>query len=452
MKAGRILIIDDNKSALSALRLMLQSEFEEVVCLSNPNLIQSELEKQDFDIALLDMNFSAGLNTGNEGLYWLSEMKKLNPDLEVIMITAYGDVELAVKALKLGSADFVLKPWDNDKLMATIRAALKLRKSHQKVAELTKRESFLKGELQKQHELIGRSVAMQRVMKTVEKVAATDANVLITGENGTGKQLIAQQIHTLSKRNKGLLMNVDMGAIPENLFESELFGHGKGAFTDAKEDKAGKFQLADKGTLFLDEIGNLSLPLQAKLLVALESRIVFPLGTNKPITVDIRLIAASNADLEEMVGGGGFRQDLLYRINTIKIHIPPLREREEDIELLASHFLKLFQKKYDKMGLRLGTQAVRKLSNYHWPGNVRELQHTIEKAVILSEGDVLMPVDFDLKAVNHPINKELPSLSDMEKELIINAMDRYEGNLSMVAQKLGITRQTLYNKIKRYEL
>lgn len=452
MKTGRILIVDDNESALSALRLMLQSDFEEVVCLSSPNLIREQMDHHEFDVALLDMNFSAGLNTGNEGLYWLQEIKKWNPQLEVIMITAYGDVELAVKALKLGAVDFVLKPWDNEKLRATLLAALKLRQSHQKLSEMKQRESYLKDALQLNHDLIGQSEAMQKVLRMAKKVAATDANVLITGENGTGKAVIAEQIHRLSARNQGLLMNVDMGAIPENLFESELFGYKKGAFTDAKSDKPGKFQLADKGTLFLDEIGNLTMPLQSKILVALESRTVFPLGTSKPIPVDIRLIAASNANLDQMVLEGSFRQDLLYRINTIQIELPPLRERGEDIELLATHFLKVFQKKYQKPQLRLGTQALRKLNKYHWPGNVRELQHTIEKSVILSEGDVLMPADFDLKAVSSSMPKELPSLSEMEKDLIINAMDRYQGNLSLVAEKLGVTRQTLYNKIKRYAL
>lgn len=452
MKTGRILIVDDNQSALSALRLMLQSDFEEIECLANPNLIKEQLDRNDFDVALLDMNFSAGLNTGNEGLYWLQEIKKWSPQIEVIMITAYGDVELAVKALKLGAVDFVLKPWDNEKLRATLQSALKLRQSHQKLSEMKQRESYLKDALQSSNELIGQSEAMQKVLRMAEKVAATDANVLITGENGTGKAVIAEQIHRLSARHQGLLMNVDMGAIPENLFESELFGYKKGAFTDAKSDKPGKFQLADKGTLFLDEIGNLTMPLQSKILVALESRTVFPLGTSKSVPVDIRLIAASNANLDQMVQEGSFRQDLLYRINTIQIELPPLRERGEDIELLATHFLKVYQKKYQKSHLRLGTQALRKLNNYHWPGNVRELQHTIEKAVILSEGDVLMPADFDLKAVNSSMPKELPSLSEMEKDLIINAMDRYQGNLSLVAEKLGVTRQTLYNKIKRYAL
>lgn len=452
MKSGRILIIDDNKSALSALNLLLQYVFNEVVCLSNPNSIKGVLAEQEFDLALLDMNFSAGLNTGNEGLFWLKEMKQLAPQLEVVMITAYGDVELAVKALKLGAADFVLKPWDNDKLVATLKAILKLKISNQTVKVLKDRESFLKGELHKEQVLIAGSPVMQKVLKTVEKVAGTDANVLITGENGTGKEVIARQIHRLSKRKQELLMPVDMGAIPESLFESELFGYKKGAFTDAKEDKVGKFQLANKGSLFLDEIGNIPMHLQAKLLVALESRTVFPLGSGKAENIDIRLIAATNVDLEKQVEAGLFRQDLLYRINTILVSLPPLRDREGDVELLAGNFLREFQKKYNKTGLRLGAQAIKKLTNYHWPGNVRELRHTLEKAVIMAEGDVLMPSDFDLKAVKHSGSSEIPSLAEMEKELIINALDRYDGNLSLIADKLGVSRQTLYNKIKRYAL
>jgi DNA-binding NtrC family response regulator len=452
MKKGSILVIDDNKGALSALSLMLDREFIVVECLSNPNLIKGALEKQHFNVVLLDMNFSAGLNSGNEGLYWLKEIKKASPLTEVVMLTAYGDVELAVKALKLGSADFVLKPWKNDKLLATLKTALKLSQSHEQVDVLQKRESFLKDELKKEHTLIGRSAQMKKVLRTVEKVAKTNANVLISGENGTGKEVIARHIHGLSARHQHLLMSVDMGAIPESLFESELFGYKKGAFTDAKEDKAGKFQLADKGTLFLDEIGNVPLHLQSKLLVALENRTIFPLGSNQSVPFDVRLISASNAKLEDMVQQGDFRQDLLYRINTIKIELPPLREREEDVELLASHFLKHFQLKYQKKGLRLGSQAIKKLNQYNWPGNVRELRHTIEKAVIMAEGDVLMPTDFDLKAINQGQSGELPSLSEMESSLIANALDRYDGNLSKVADKLGISRQTLYNKIKRYEL
>lgn len=452
MKEGRILLIDDNKSALTAVSMLLQSVFSEIVCLSNPNAIQSEIERKAFDVALLDMNFSAGQISGNEGLYWLKKIKELSVNTEVVMMTAYGEVELAVKALKLGSTDFVLKPWDNDKLLATIKAAYNLSKQSKQVTRLQQTESYLKESLSKKTTLIGDSAPMQRVMQMIQKVAGTDANVLIEGENGTGKEVVAQMLHQLSDRSSAMFMNVDMGAIPESLFESELFGFKKGAFTDAKEDKLGKFQLADKGTLFLDEIGNVPIAMQAKLLVALESRTVFPLGSHQPQEVDIRLITASNANLETMVSEGSFRQDLLYRINTIRIKLPPLRERGEDIELLALHFLKRFREKYKKEGLRLGAQAVKKLAKYHWPGNIRELQHALEKAVIMSEGNVLMPSDFDLNAVQQLRAKELPSLSEMEKELIINTLDRYEGNLSLVAEKLGVSRQTLYNKIKRYAL
>jgi DNA-binding NtrC family response regulator len=453
MKTGNILIVDDNKSALSALNLLLQYEFNQVVCISNPNQIQSELRKHDFDVALLDMNFSAGLNTGNEGLYWLGEIKKWAPSLEVVMITAYGDVELAVKALKRGAADFITKPWDNEKLLATLMSAVKLRKSNLQVEELKGREVLLKREINKDRQLlIGSSPAMQKVMQMVNKVAKTDANVLITGENGTGKELIAREIHNLSDRAHELLVTVDMGAIPENLFESELFGHKKGAFTDAREDRIGKFQLANKGTLFLDEIGNVRVQLQSKLLVALQNRFITPVGSNKQIPIDIRLISATNSNLEDLVTNQHFRQDLLYRINTIKIELPPLRDRGEDVELLSTHFLKMYQQKYKRCDLRLGSQALRKLNTYHWPGNVRELQHTIEKAVILSDSDVLTADDFILKPMTKPTQSEIQTLSDMERDMIVNALDKYNGNFSVVAEKLGITRQTLYNKIKRYEL
>ncbi len=373
--------------------------------------------------------------------------------MEVVMITAYGDVELAVKALKRGATDFILKPWDNEKLVATLHAAIKLRKSNLKIEELKGRELLLKKEINRDKPvLIGSSPAMQKVMTLIQKVAKTDANVLITGENGTGKELIAREIHNLSDRVNELLVTVDMGAIHENLFESELFGHKKGAFTDAREDRIGKFQIADKGSLFLDEIGNIPLQLQHKLLVALQSRCIVPVGSNKPVPIDIRLISATNGHLEKMVEEHTFRQDLLYRINTIKIELPPLRDRGEDIELLATHFLKIYQHKYKKTDLRLGSQAIRKLNTYHWPGNVRELQHTIEKAVILSESEVLNADDFMLKSMIKPVHNEVQTISDMEKDMIINALDKYNGNFSLVAEKLGITRQTLYNKIKRYEL
>ena len=453
MKTGNILVVDDNKSALSAMNLLLQYDFNQVVCISNPNQIHAELRKHEFDVTLLDMNFSAGINTGNEGLYWLNEIKKAVPAMEVVMITAYGDVELAVKALKRGATDFILKPWDNEKLVATLHAAIKLRKSNLKIEELKGREILLKKEINRDKPvLIGSSPAMQKVMTLIQKVAKTDANVLITGENGTGKELIAREIHNISDRVNELLVTVDMGAIHENLFESELFGHKKGAFTDAREDRIGKFQIADKGSLFLDEIGNIPLQLQHKLLVALQSRCIVPVGSNKPVPIDIRLISATNGHLEKMVEEHTFRQDLLYRINTIKIELPPLRDRGEDIELLATHFLKIYQHKYKKTDIRLSSQAIRKLNTYHWPGNVRELQHTIEKAVILSESELLTADDFMLKSMIKPVHNEVQTISDMEKDMIINALDKYNGNFSLVAEKLGITRQTLYNKIKRYEL
>ena len=453
MKSGKILIVDDNKSALSALKLLLGFEFETVVAISNPNQIISELRATDYDLVLLDMNFSAGVNTGNEGLYWLGEIKKQSPACEVVMITAYGDVELAVKALKLGAADFILKPWENEKLVATLLAAYKLRCSNLKVDELKTHEKTLKKEINTdQRQLIGSSPKMLKVLQLIAKVAKTDANVLITGENGTGKELVAREIHQKSDRASELMVSIDMGAIPETLFESELFGHKKGAFTDAREDRIGKFQLAHGGTLFLDEIGNLPLPMQAKLLAALENRAIVPVGSNKAIPIDIRLISATNCDLEEWVEKQQFRQDLLYRLNTIRIEVPPLRERGEDIELLATFFLKRFEKKYRKSQLRISSDAIKKLSKYHWPGNVRELQHAVEKAVILSESSVIQVEDFTLRAPSAIKENQLYTLEEMEKQMIEASMDKHQGNLTFVANQLGISRQTLYNKIKRYDI
>ena len=452
-KTGKILIVDDNKGALSALSLLLEFEFETVVTLSNPNRIHEELRKTDFDLVLLDMNFSAGENTGNEGLYWLQEIKKMAPTIEVVMITAYGDIELAVKALKRGAADFVVKPWENEKLVATLKAALRLRRSNQEVKKLRDREKNLKQEWNgEQRMIIGSSPAMEKVMQLVRKVAATDANVLITGENGTGKELVAREIHRRSKRANELMVTVDMGAIPENLFESELFGHKKGAFTDAKEDRTGKFQMADKGTLFLDEIGNLPYSLQSKLLVVLENRSVLPVGSDQPVPVDIRLISASNRDLQNLIQIHQFREDLLYRINTIHIHVPPLRERGEDIEELAAFFLKRYGKKYQKPDLRLDTQAVKKLRKYHWPGNIRELQHTLEKAVILAESNILSASDFIFQDHTGEKEEQNKTLEEMEKEMIEQTLDQQNWNFTAAADQLGITRQTLYNKIKRYDL
>ncbi len=452
-KTGNILIVDDNKSVLSALKLLLQFEFETIIAISNPNLVLEELKKNDIDVVLLDMNFKAGVNTGNEGLFWLKEIKNAAPAVEVIVITAYGDVELAVKALKAGAIDFTLKPWENEKLLATLHNTLKIRQSAMEVKQLKEQERGLKKEINPAKKmLIGESSLMRNVMALVEKVARTDANVLITGENGTGKELIASEIHQRSERADELLVTVDMGAIPENLFESELFGHKKGAFTDAKEDRIGKFKLAHRGTLFLDEIGNLPLALQSKLLVALDNRTILPVGADRLVPVDIRLISATNAGLDELIKHHQFREDLFYRLNTIHIELPPLRERKEDIELLASFFLNRYKKKYQKPRIRLDSRAIKKLMKYHWPGNVRELQHAVERAVILTEKDVLGPDDFVFGNREQIVNESCRSLEEMEKMMIEQTLNSRQGNITSAAEQLGITRQSLYNKIKRYGL
>lgn len=452
MAEGKLLIVDDNLSALSALKIFLQFEFQIVETLSNPGQIPSILKTGGFDIVLLDMNFSAGVNTGNEGLYWLDEIKRIDQEIEVVMFTAYGDVELAVKALKRGAADFILKPWENEKLLATLKSAFKLRKSRQEVSILKKRETSLKQEINRDYPvLVGSSASMQKVMNMVYKVSATEANVLITGENGTGKELIAREIHHRSERSSELLVTVDMGSISETLFESELFGHVKGSFTDAHQDRTGKFQLAHNGTLFLDEIGNLPFQMQAKLLTVLQNRKVVPVGSNLQIPVDIRLISATNCDITSMVEKKLFREDLLYRLNTIHIEVPPLRQRGEDIEILSTHFLKVYEKKYRKQSLKISNQAIRKLMKYSWPGNVRELQHTIEKAVILTDTEILKPEDFLFRSNSLFNSDKAETLEQVEKNIIQNALTKYGDNLTVVAKHLGVTRQTLYNKIKKYE-
>lgn len=451
MVNGKILLVDDNKSILSALEILLQFEYKEVMSISNPNQISSYPQLDTFDIVLLDMNFSAGVNTGNEGLFWLKEIQKRAPHTSVIMMTAYGAVDLAVKALKEGAADFILKPWNNERLMATVRSAFELRRSKQEIHDLKKKESNLKQVINEDKSLIvGDSKALTSVLELVDKVAKTDVNVLITGENGTGKELIARELHRLSSRKNEVFIGVDMGSIAENLFESELFGHTKGSFTDAKEDRAGKFEAAHQGTLFLDEIGNLSLQMQAKLLSAIQNRAVVRVGSNKPIKVDIRLICATNCNLEQMVADGLFREDLLYRINTIHIEVPPLRDREEDILVLAEFFLKKFAQKYDKPGLRINNLAQERLMEYPWPGNIRELQHTMERAVILSDGNVLKPADFLLHAKTmQSFESDPTTLDEMEQIMISKALDQHGGNYSAAAEQLGISRQTLYNKLKK---
>jgi DNA-binding NtrC family response regulator len=371
------------------------------------------------------------------------------------MITAYGDIELAVKALREGAIDFILKPWDNKKLLATINAAWKLRTSRKEALLLKNDNQFLKKEIKRSEEkiVLGASPTMINVMNIVRKVAGTDANVLITGENGTGKELVAREIHNQSGRSNELMVSVDMGSITETLFESEMFGHVKGAFTDAKDDRSGKFEIAQKGTLFLDEIGNLSLQSQAKLLSALQNRYIVRVGSNRQIPVDIRLICATNCILPARVSEGLFREDLLYRINTIQIEVPPLRDRVDDIPVLAFHFLRVYCEKYDTLSKKISTQALEKLSNYQWPGNIRELQHSIEKAVILSDSSVLGPADFSFNTLSKElVDNNSTTLEEMEKKLITESIKKHDNNLSVVASKLGITRQTLYNKLKKYDL
>ena len=449
-KQGTILVVDDNKGILTAVQMLLGTYFEKVITISTPNKIKATLHDENIDVVLLDMNFSAGINTGNEGLFWLSEIKKEDVSIQVVLFTAYADIDLAVRGIKEGAADFVVKPWDNAKLLETLKTAYNIRTANRKGISIATDKLVVSKE---SGMFWGESNAMQQLRSLIEKVARTDANILVTGENGTGKEMLAREIHLLSNRKKETLVPVDMGAITETLFESELFGHVKGAFTDARADRPGKFEVANKGTLFLDEIGNLSYHLQAKLLTALQRRSIVRVGSNTPIPVNIRLICATNRDLQEMVQKGDFREDLLYRINTIHVEIPPLRERPEDIVPLTEIFLSKYTKIYGKTAMCLSLDAKEKLKAQPWFGNIRELEHTIEKAVIIAERSVLDGNDFDFpRAKKKPVTKEATTLEEMEYNMIKNAMDKYSGNLSLVASQLGISRQTLYNKIKRYEL
>ena len=449
-KQGTILVVDDNKGILTAVQMLLGTCFEKVITISTPNKIKATLHDENIDVVLLDMNFSAGINTGNEGLFWLSEIKKEDASIQVVLFTAYADIDLAVRGIKEGAADFVVKPWDNAKLLETLKTAYNIRTANRKGISIATDKLVVSKE---SGMFWGESNAMQQLRSLIEKVARTDANILVTGENGTGKEMLAREIHLLSNRKKETLVPVDMGAITETLFESELFGHVKGAFTDARADRPGKFEVANKGTLFLDEIGNLSYHLQANLLTALQRRSIVRVGSNTPIPVNIRLICATNRDLQEMVQKGDFREDLLYRINTIHVEIPPLRERPEDIVPLTEIFLSKYTKIYGKTAMCLSLDAKEKLKAQPWFGNIRELEHTIEKAVIIAERSVLDGNDFDFpRAKKKPVTKEATTLEEMEYNMIKNAMDKYSGNLSLVASQLGISRQTLYNKIKRYEL
>lgn len=456
-QAGCILIADDDKDVLQAAKLLLKQHARTVDTVSDPKQIPQYLEKTQYDVVLLDMNFNEDVSSGDEGFYWLRNIQKLSPSTAVVLITAYGDVDKAVKAIKLGAVDFVLKPWQNEKLLATVNAAMNLSSSRREIAALRSRFSTFQKDLEQPYQnIIGQSASMQKVFETIEKVAKTDANVLITGENGTGKELVARALHRRSNRSEQPFVTVDMGALSENLFESELFGHEKGAFTDAKDTRAGRFEVASGGTLFLDEIGNLPLHLQPKLLSALQTHNIFRIGSNKPVKIDIRLICATNEPLRKMVENHNFRQDLLYRINTIEIHIPPLRERLGDISLLAEHFLAQYARKYKKENLQLTDGAISFLMSYSWPGNIRELEHSIERAVILTDGNQLTSDDFmlnqpksgvQLNEGDHDLN-----LEEMERTAVIRALDKHEGNISRAAEELGLTRTSLYRRIEKYGL
>ena len=448
MKQGTILVVDDNKSILAAVRMLLENHFEKVLTLSSPNRIKNTLHDELVDVVLLDMNFSAGINNGNEGLFWLSEIKKEYPATQVVLFTAYADIDLAVRGIKEGATDFVVKPWDNTRLIETLRAACQIRLANQKHDDASLQPISAESGM-----YWGNSDAMRHLRTLVEKVARTDANLLITGENGTGKEMLAREIHMLSARKNEAMVTVDMGAITETLFESELFGHVKGAFTDAHADRPGKFEAANNGTLFLDEIGNLSYHLQAKLLTVLQRRSVTRVGSNTPIPVNIRLICATNRDLQAMVRKEQFREDLLYRINTIHVEIPPLRERPEDIVPLAEIFIAKYANLYNKQAPRLSDKAGEKLREQSWLGNIRELEHTIEKAIIIADGETLDENCLDLpRKPENPVKNEFTTLEEMEYNMIKAAIDKHKGNLSLAANQLGISRQTLYNKIKRYEL
>ncbi len=453
-KNAKILIVDDDENVLKSLKLILGNEFEHIETCKNPNTINQVYTNSTFDIVLLDMNFTAGINSGNEGLYWLSEILKINRDAIVVMLTAYGDIQLSVEAMKRGATDFITKPWDNEKLIATINTGLKLSYSRKEINTLKQKQEYLGSNDQAKYQKpIGSSPAFLKILDTISKVSKTDANVLILGENGTGKELIAQEIHRQSKRAKDVLISLDMASLNETLFESELFGHTKGAFTDAKESRIGRIESASGGTLFLDEIGNLGMNLQSKLLTVLQNREVTPIGSNKSVSVDIRLISATNRNLTELINNDLFRDDLLYRINTIQIEVPSLRERKGDVPLLAEFFLNRFNKKYDKRKLKISKKAIDKLQDYKWPGNIRELEHAIEKAVIMVESDIIKPDDFYFANQQTEIETiDSFNLDEVEQNTIQKALIKCSGNISKTAEMLGITRKTLYKKIEKYDL
>jgi len=455
-KTGKILAVDDNGDILTSLKLLFKSKVEKIVIESDPQKIPYHLENETFDVILLDMNFTKDVISGVEGFFWLRKILEIDPTAVVMFITAYGDVERAVRAVKEGATDFVVKPWQNEKLLTTVLAGIKLYRTKQVADSYKLKQQELSASMDEPFsEFIGESEEMMQVFNTITKVAKTDASVLVLGENGTGKELVARALHRNSSRANDVFISVDMGSISETLFESELFGHVKGSFTDARKDRAGRIEIASGGTLFLDEIGNLSLPMQAKLLTVLEKREVIRVGSNKSRPIDIRLICATNMPIHKLAGENQFRQDLLYRVNTVEVQLPPLRERILDIELLANHFLKLSTKKYKKKVNNISTAALRKLEKYNWPGNVRELQHAFERAVIMCDGLTLQPTDFLLRSsdcTSEEPSMETFNLEEAEIRIIRKVLKKNKGNITQAAKELGLTRTSLYRRLEKYGL
>ena len=452
---GRILLVDDDKDVLFTARTLLKNDFSEIVTLDSPDKLTEIVSNENFDIILLDMNFTPGKVTGEEGLRYLKKILEIKPDSYIVLSTAYGDIDIAVESMKAGAIDFIVKPWQKDRLLATLKNVSDLRKAKIEVECLRSKQKMLNDDIEKKFpEIISISAVMNDVFNTIRKVAVTDANVLILGENGTGKELVARAIHRQSVRSGSDFVSIDMGAITSSLFESELFGHERGSFTDAKEKRIGRFEIASGGTVFLDEIGNLSRDLQAKLLSVIQKKQITRVGSNKEIPVDFRLICATNSEIFELAARKEFREDLLYRINTVTVNLPPLRERKEDIQLLAEHFLRIYQHKYNKKPSRISKEAIASLKQYSWPGNIRELQHTIERAVILSDGSTLRPSDFNqlFTKIDHHYAIPVSSIKDIEKDTIRKALNTFNGNMSKVANELGFGRSTLYRKMKKYGL
>jgi DNA-binding NtrC family response regulator len=453
-RSGNILVVDDDNDVLYTARLVLRGLFGKVDTLDRPGLIPEYLKADKYDVILLDMNFSRGNTSGKEGLEWLGKILEIDPDARVLTTTAYGEINLAVQAMKMGAVDFIIKPWNSGQLVTSVRNVISVSREQKSVSKIKKNHiGAINSTNTKYPEIISRSPIMEQIMETIKTVAPTDANILILGENGTGKELAAWALHMESLRSKNTFVHVDLGSIPETLFEAELFGHTRGAFTDAREERAGRFETASGGTLFLDEIGNLSLPLQAKILTAIQKREVVKIGSNHSVPVNVRLISATNMPLYQMADSFEFRQDLLYRINTVEIILPPLRERKEDISLIADYYLKFFSEQYGKEEISFKEDTIQKLKEYHWPGNIRELAHSIERAVILSKNRTLAPDDFILKAKRNTsqlTDEPATSVEDYEKKAIISALSKFNRNLSKAAEELGIARSTLYRKIARF--